>query len=153
MFGDETASVFNLAFTRWTPMPKHISNRKKVEQNGFVPDIPEERALKLVGTNMAIDRKVLLSIGGFDSACPYFLDDSDLSLRLLLAGTNRPRHPLAEVHHGFAPSWRRTSRRAPLDLFDIGRSSAVFFRRHDTTNAENLFERIRGRERNGCLFI
>ena len=98
----------------------------------FVPKPPLGQAAKLVGTNMAIRRATLARMAGFDPALRFFLDDTDLSLRLASAGGRIAAAPLAQVHHGFAASERRTGMRAPLDLFDIGRSSAIFFRRHKT---------------------
>jgi hypothetical protein len=38
--------------------------------------------------------------------------------------------PLAQVHHGFAPSARRREDRVPRDLFEIGASLAVYLRKH-----------------------
>lgn len=113
----------------------------------FVPSLTNGRALKLVGTNMAFRRSTLDDLAGFDEAFRYFLDDTDISLRLARAGKRAAVAPLAEVHHAFAPSGRRTAMRAPTDLFDIGRSSALYFRRHSTTNLDDLKDRIAARER------
>ncbi|TMV62553.1 hypothetical protein FGG78_34780 [Thioclava sp. BHET1] len=38
--------------------------------------------------------------------------------------------PDAQVHHGRAESSRRSARRVPVSLFEVGASSAVFLRRH-----------------------
>ena len=65
----------------------------------------------------------------------------------LARGLNAAIVPLAEVHHGFAASFRRSALRAPRDLFDIGRSSAVFFRRHSQPDLPELFRRVEARER------
>ena len=108
---------------------------------------PAGQALKLVGTNCVVRRDVLLDLGGFDPAFRFFLEDSDLSLRLAARGFNAAIVPLAEVHHGFAASFRRSALRAPRDLFDIGRSSAVFFRRHSQPDLPELFRRVEARER------
>ncbi len=113
----------------------------------YIPPLDEGRALKLIGTNAAIGRHVLCTLGGFDTAFAYFLDDADVSLRLAGAGYTAVVAPLAEVHHAFAPSPRRTAMRAPSDLFDIGRSSAIYFRRHPGAELDELFQRIRVRER------
>ena len=113
----------------------------------FRPKLKPGRALKLVGTNMAVRREVLAALGGFDPAFAWFLDDSDISLRLAAAGHAAVAAPLAEVHHGFAASARRSSDRVPLDLYDIGRSSAVFFRRHCAGSAGDLRRHTEQRER------
>ncbi|MEQ9692852.1 glycosyltransferase [Shimia sp. SDUM112013] len=88
------------------------------------------RTLKTEGTNMAFRRTVLAEIGGFDPAFRYYLDETDVDLRL--ARLNHPVAvvPLAEVHHGFYANGVRRSNRAPKDLFEIGASMAVFLRKH-----------------------
>lgn len=113
----------------------------------FVPKLGAARAVKLVGTNMAIRRATLVDIGGFDEAFRFFLEDSDLSMRLAQAGARVAVAPSAQVHHGFAPSSRRTQRRAPLDLFDIGRSTAYYLRRHIGVAGEEFWQRTLRRER------
>ncbi|WP_417770655.1 glycosyltransferase family 2 protein [Stappia sp.] len=95
-----------------------------------VPQPPEGWAPKLEGTNMAIRREVLARIGGFDPAFRFFLDETDLSLRLAAARQTVAVVPLAEVHHAFAASPRRAPDRAVRDLFEIGASMAVFLRKH-----------------------
>ena len=89
-----------------------------------------EGAVKLVGTNMAVRREVLSALGGFDPAFAFYLDDSDLSLRLHRAGRRAQHVPGAVVHHASAPSPRRGGARQPLSLTDIGRSLGTFLTRH-----------------------
>jgi O-antigen biosynthesis protein len=84
----------------------------------------------LEGTNMAFRRDILAALGGFEPAFRFYLDDADIALRLHDAGELSAVVPLAQVHHGFAPSARRRRDRMPLDLFDIGRSLAIFLRAH-----------------------
>ncbi len=112
-----------------------------------LPELAEGRAVKLVGTNFAVRRAALGRIGGFDENYRYFLEDSDLSLRLAQAGERLAVVPSAEVHHGFAASPRRSGQRAPLDLLDIGRSTAIFLRTHRGSADAMFWERIEGRER------
>jgi GT2 family glycosyltransferase len=113
----------------------------------FVPELPNGHALKLVGTNAAFRRDVLFDVNGFDPAYVFFLDDTDISLRLANAGIKTAVAPLAEVHHAFAPSKRRTALRAPKHLADIGRSTAIFLRRHRGIPEHELFKRVYDRER------
>jgi O-antigen biosynthesis protein len=91
------------------------------------------RAIKTQGTNCAFRLKALADIGGFDEALHFYLDEADVNLRLARAGWTTAVVPRAQVHHGYAASARRSSTRAPLTLFDIGASSAVFLRRHAPT--------------------
>lgn len=83
-------------------------------------------AVKTEGTNMAVRRNVLIDLGGFDPAYHFYLDETDLNVRLAASNYRTAIAPLAQVHHGFAQSIRRRGDRVPSDLFDIGASWAVF---------------------------
>jgi len=93
-------------------------------------DAPSEGAIKTEGTNFAIRRTVLSRVGGFDEAYRYYMDETDLNMRLARAGARTAIVPLALVHHGFAASDRRTEHSRSLTLFDIGASLGVFLRKH-----------------------
>lgn len=95
-----------------------------------LPEPGQGRAVKTEGTNMAVRRSCLAALGGFDPRFHFFLDETDLNLRLAAAGYGTAVAPLAEVHHGFAASDRRRHDRAPTDLRQIGASWAVFLARH-----------------------
>ena len=114
-------------------------------EQSIVPELATGRALKLVGTNMVFSRELLCRLGGFDAGYRYFLEDTDISLRLAHSAETVVAAPLAEVHHASAASVRRTPQRRPRSLYDIGWSSALFFRRH-RPSAIDLFERIWRRE-------
>ncbi|WP_299548071.1 glycosyltransferase [uncultured Tateyamaria sp.] len=89
-----------------------------------------QHATKTEGTNMAVRRDVLVALEGFDPGFAFYLDETDLNLRLAHAGHATAIVPMAEVHHGFAASPRRRGDRVPRDLFDIGSSWAVFQRKY-----------------------
>lgn len=109
---------------------------------------PKGRAIKTEGTNMAFRRSVLVALGGFDPAFHYFLDETDLNMRLARAGHATALVPLAEVHHGFAANRMRHTNRVPRDLFDIGASWAVFLRKHSVDAERTLqWKRLRAAER------
>lgn len=91
-------------------------------------DTTAARVIKTEGTNMAVRRDVLDALGGFDEAFQFYLDETDLNMRL--AGRKIAIVPLAQVHHGFAASGRRRADRVPTDLTQIGASLAVYFRKH-----------------------
>nr|WP_255453702.1 glycosyltransferase [Paracoccus sp. S-4012] len=88
--------------------------------------------LSTLGTNCVFRRHTLIAIGGFDPAFPWHLDESDLNLRLAAAFPHAASAlvPRARVTHGSAPSARRDAARVPRDLTRIGRSEAIFARRH-----------------------
>ncbi|EPX82342.1 glycosyltransferase family 2 protein [Salipiger mucosus] len=100
--------------------------------SGAAPRVvaPSEATLKLQGTNMAWRRSVLAELGGFDPAFRFYLDETDLDLRRADAGLSAAAVPLAQVHHGYAESTRRSRDRTPRDLTEIGASMAVFLRKH-----------------------
>ncbi len=91
---------------------------------------PQGRAVKTEGTNMAVRRDILAEMGGFDPAFRFYMDETDLNMRLAHAGLATAIVPLAQVHHAYAPSERRTADRAVTDLRDIAGSQMVFLRKH-----------------------
>ncbi|MBW7923007.1 MAG: glycosyltransferase [Rubellimicrobium sp.] len=101
-----------------------------------LPDAPavivqgRGRALKTEGTCMAHRRAALLAAGGFDPAFRFYLDETDLNLRLAATGAGAALVPGAQVHHAFAASDRRRADRVPVSLHDVGASLALFLRRH-----------------------
>lgn len=97
-------------------------------------------AIKTEGTNCAFRRDMLMAMGGFDPAFAFFLDETDVNLRLAGRGAATAIVPGAEVHHGFAASARRTAQRMPRTLHDIGASQMVFLRKHapDADHAQVL---------------
>ncbi|MCF6273159.1 MAG: glycosyltransferase [Rhodobacteraceae bacterium] len=94
----------------------------------FLPSA--ERAPVMIGTNCAFRASALQQIGGFDPAFAYYLDDSDVSLRLSQAGWHLAIVPRAQVHHGFAAGPYRAQNRVPKTLQPHGRSKAVFCRKY-----------------------
>jgi len=58
---------------------------------------------------MAVRRSALVRIGGFDEGYKFFLDETDVNIRLAQAGYASALAPHAEVHHGYLPSRRRRS--------------------------------------------
>jgi len=100
------------------------------ETHPSIPDLPAGFALKTEGTNMAFRREILASYGGFDTDFAFFLDETDVNLRLHRAGYKAAISPLAQVHHAYAESDRRGADRSVRDLTGLGRSLAVFLGKH-----------------------
>jgi len=94
----------------------------------FAPS--QNSAPVMIGTNCAFRAAALAQIGGFDPAFAYFLDDSDISLRLSQAGWKLAIVPRAQVHHGFAAGPYRAQNRVPKTLQPHGKSKAQFCRKH-----------------------
>lgn len=89
-----------------------------------------DRAIKTEGTNMAYRGDLLAGMGGFDPAFRYYLDETDLNMRLAALGHATAIVPLAEVHHGYLSNATRQANRTPTDLFEIGASLSVFLRKY-----------------------
>lgn len=100
----------------------------------YISDVTHGRAVKLVGTDMAIRRDTLLAIRGFDPVFRYYLEDSDLSWRLGQDGKRVSVASLEEVHHNIAASARWARRGVPRTLVDVGRGSALFIRKHSSVD-------------------
>ncbi len=92
------------------------------------------RAIKTQGTNCAFRRKVIARIGGFDPAFRYYLDETDVNMRLAKLGLQTAIVPQAEVHHSTAASDIREASRMPKSLFEIGASQMMFLRKYAEAN-------------------
>ncbi|MCV6587138.1 MAG: glycosyltransferase [Marinibacterium sp.] len=115
----------------------------------FVLHPKADRVAKTQGTNMALRRAALVGIGGFDERFRFFLDETDVNLRL--AGPTAIV-PLAQVHHGFLASAHRRADRVPRDLFEIGASWAVFLSTHcDPVSQAQVWAGVRAAERRRAL--
>lgn len=93
-------------------------------------------ALEIKGTNCAYRRDLLCRLGGFDPGLRYYLDETELNLRLAAMGALVAVVPGAQVHHFKAGSRQRSARRVPRSLHDIGASTAITLRRHGASAAE-----------------
>lgn len=99
-----------------------------VTDTTLLPSTPK-RAVKTQGTNCAFRTDILRSVGGFDLAFRFYLDEADVNLRMAPYGLTAIV-PKAQVHHGYLQSAYRRQDRVPITLFEIGASVAVFLRRH-----------------------
>ncbi len=108
-------------------------------------------AVKTEGTNCAVRRVILQDMGGFDPAFHFYLDETDVNLRLAARQATTAIVPLAQVHHGFAASDRRVASRAPTTLFDIGASLAVFLRKHAPDSLKQGLADMRSEQRQRVL--
>lgn len=87
-------------------------------------------AVEVKGVNCAYRRGVLLAAGGFDPNLRYYLDETELNLRLAALGGLTAVVPHARVHHMKAESAQRRADRVPKSLRDIGFSTAFTLARH-----------------------
>ena len=84
----------------------------------------------LTGTNSAFRRDILVQIGGFDEVFAYFLDETDVLMRLVDAGYELVCLEGAEIHHKYAPSHLRDDKKIPKSLYYPMRSRSYFAWRH-----------------------
>ncbi len=110
-------------------------------------------AIEIKGVNCAYRRSVLAGLGGFDPDLRYYLDETELNLRLAAIGAVTAVVPDARVHHAKAASDIRRADRTPRSLWDVGASSAVTLRRHAASAAETEAARqaLLGHERRKLL--
>ncbi len=80
----------------------------------------------LMGTNSSFRRSALLQIGGFDEEYEYYLDETDVCLRLIDRGYVIRQLPNAFVHHKFAPSHLRTQERVVKSWYPIIKNKIYF---------------------------
>jgi glycogen(starch) synthase len=80
----------------------------------------------LLGTNSIFRRSALLEIGGFDEQFDYFLDETDVNLRLIDAGYLLKQIPNAFVYHRYLPSHIRNKERVNTNYLPIIRNRIYF---------------------------
>lgn len=79
-----------------------------------------------IGTNSAFRRSTLVAIGGFDEEYEYFLDETDVVVRLIDAGWMIRQLPNAYIHHKFAPSSMRGENRVAKHRYSIVKNHVYF---------------------------
>jgi len=84
----------------------------------------------MLGTNATFRRDVLLELGGFDEEYEYFLDETDVCVRLIDAGFSVHINPRALVYHRFLPSHIRGRSRVPTNFYPIFKNKWYFSVRH-----------------------
>ncbi|MEO0357534.1 MAG: glycosyltransferase [Pseudomonadota bacterium] len=110
------------------------------------------RPIKLEGTNMAVRRSWFVTNGGFDQAFAFYLDETDLCLRLVQSNAAVILCDDADVIHGFSASPRRRGDRVPHSLHDLGTSLAVFLQKwHPQPDHAAVFARFRADQRKRLL--
>ena len=109
-----------------------IANRLGDARSCAPPALPSEvgEFLSPTGTNVCLRRDCLVEIGGFDEAITYFLEETDVNLRLIERGWSIGFVPDAEVHHYFLENEVRNGVRVPRSLYPLARSKAYFCRKH-----------------------
>lgn len=84
----------------------------------------------LLGCNSAFRRSALLEIQGFDEEYEYFLDETDVCLRLVDAGYLIAQYSNAFVHHKYAPSDIRGENKIPKHRYPVVKNKIYFTLKH-----------------------
>ncbi|WLI88272.1 glycosyltransferase [Massilia sp. R2A-15] len=84
----------------------------------------------LLGCNSSFRRSALLEVGGFDEEYEYFLDETDVCLRVVDAGYLIAQLPCAYVHHKYAPSNIRGENKVPRNRYPIIKNKIYFTLKH-----------------------
>ncbi|WP_147794105.1 glycosyltransferase [Cellulomonas sp. Y8] len=84
----------------------------------------------MLGTNSSYLRSALVEVGGYDEFFEYYLDESDVQLRIADAGYVIARPAGARVHHHFAASHLRSTRRAVHNWYPILKNKLYFGLKH-----------------------
>jgi glycosyltransferase involved in cell wall biosynthesis/GT2 family glycosyltransferase len=79
-----------------------------------------------IGTNSLFRRRYLVGIGGFDENYAFYLDETDVCLRLIDSGYRVVPKDRGIVHHKFLPSTIRNEHRVTVDRFDVVMSRVYF---------------------------
>jgi glycosyltransferase involved in cell wall biosynthesis len=80
----------------------------------------------LLGTNSSFLRSALVEMGGFDEEFAYYLDETDVCLRLVDRGYQVVFVEDARVLHKFAPSHLRNQRRVLRNRYQIIKNQCYF---------------------------
>ena len=84
----------------------------------------------LLGTNCSFRRSALIAIGGFDEEYEYFLDETDVCLRINDAGLRVIQRQDAWVHHQYAASGIRDEQKSVRHWYPILKNRLYFGMRH-----------------------
>jgi glycosyltransferase involved in cell wall biosynthesis len=84
----------------------------------------------LLGCNSSFRRTALLEVHGFDEEFEYFLDETDLCLRIIDHGYTITQLPCAFVHHKFAASAIRGANRIARNRYPILKNTLYFMLKH-----------------------
>lgn len=96
----------------------------------------------LLGCNSSFRRSALLEIGGFDEEFEYFLDETDVCVRIVDAGYIIAQLHNAYVHHKCAPSNVRSNTKVLRHRYPIVKNKVYFSLKHgrEFHSLETVFE-------------
>ncbi|KAK0361218.1 hypothetical protein LTR94_024233, partial [Friedmanniomyces endolithicus] len=84
----------------------------------------------MLGANSTFRRAALVDIGGFDEEFEYFLDETDVMLRMVDKGWSIRQLADAYVHHKYLPSNVRNKKNYLTEWYSIIKNKLYFMVRH-----------------------
>lgn len=100
------------------------------EPTPFLAFPKSNRVPHLLGCNSSFRRSALLEISGFDEEFEYFLDETDVCLRIVDAGYIIVQLNDAYVHHKYAPSNIRGDNKIVKNRYPIIKNKIYFIFKH-----------------------
>jgi glycogen(starch) synthase len=97
----------------------------------------------LLGTNSIFRKSALLEIGGFDEQFDYFLDETDVNVRLVDAGYVLKQVPRAFVYHRYLPSHMRNENRVNTNYAPMIRNRIYFSLKNSSLVDGHSAERLK----------
>ena len=104
----------------------------------------KDRYISFTGTNCSFRRDALINIGGFNEEFAYFLDETDVEIRLHDKGFLAFYSPKSEIHHKYASSHLRDQDRIPKSIYISVRSKVYFIIKHSLSRSwlDGIFDYI-----------
>jgi hypothetical protein len=109
-----TANRFGTADTTW----KHPTPEFNFPNSFHTPQV--------IGANSVFRRSALVHVGGFDEEYEYFLDETDVTVRIVDAGWTVVQLDRAFVHHKFAASHIRNHAKVLTSWYSVIKNKAYF---------------------------
>lgn len=97
----------------------------------------------LMGVNSSFRKSVLLEIGGFNEKYAYFLDETDVCLRVIDRGYKIVFSQNASVHHKYLASHIRDTKRITRNFYPIIKSKTNFIMTHGVGVKGRIFAESR----------
>lgn len=103
------------------------------------------RYLSIRGANCAFRRSALMQVGGFDEAIRYYLDETDIAVRLAHSGWSAAIASRAQVRHLKLPNAVRSPGQRPGNFHEIAASKAFFVQRHSGLDTRKVLQDFKAR--------
>lgn len=91
-----------------------------------------------IGTNSLFRQETIVGLGGFDENFAFYLDETDLCLRIIDRGFRVLPQSRGAIHHRFLPSTIRNDDRITVDRYNVILSKAYFSLRHALPLSDNI---------------